>query len=254
METTGTACLSSQIGCSLNCSFCHTGTQKFLGNLDYSDIIAQVLLVKKEIGDFSNPKRALTNIVFMGQGEPLYNFKNVKKAISFLQHQMGYAPWRSTISTSGVVPLIPSISKEIGASIAISLHAVNDTLRDQLVPLNKQFPIKELMSSCKEYLKYSGTQNSRITFEYVMLRSVNDSLADAKQLIRLLNGFPAHVNLIPFNQWPGTSFECSTTTAIENFQNMLKSYFPTHVRMARGQDILAACGQLKSSMESKSFR
>jgi 23S rRNA (adenine2503-C2)-methyltransferase len=255
----GTLCVSSQVGCSLRCSFCHTGTQKFARNLDSTEIISQIVHAVKEVNDFprkARKPRNLTNIVFMGQGEPLYNFRNVAKAIQFVNDAFGFSSWRTTISTSGVVPLIPAVASELGASLAISLHAVSNDLRDEIVPLNKQYPIELLMKACNEYLSAFGDrplQQQRITFEYVMLNGVNDSEKEAKELARLVKSSKPHVNLIPFNPWPGTTYTCSSMNRIHRFQRILQDLgIPCHIRRARGQDIMAACGQLKSSSESKS--
>jgi 23S rRNA (adenine2503-C2)-methyltransferase len=252
----GTLCVSSQVGCSLKCSFCHTGTQKFQRNLTFSEIIAQVMHTMSELGDFKpgNPRK-LTNIVFMGQGEPLYNYKNVSKAVKFINETFKYAPHRTTISTSGLVPLMGVLGSELGANLAVSLHAVNDELRDVLVPLNKQYNIKKVLVGCRDYaksLEKNSFRRRRITFEYVMLKSVNDSDIEAKELVRLLKGIDSHVNLIPFNVWPGTIYETSEMDQILNFQKILyDGGIRTHIRMARGADIMAACGQLKSLEDSK---
>ena len=222
VATVGTLCVSSQAGCSLKCSFCHTGTQKFLGNLHFSSIIAQWMRCMHTVGDLPihSGKRNLTNVVFMGQGEPLYNFKNVSAAVLFMNETFGWAPWRTTISTSGVVPLMGAVSKDLKACLAVSLHAVTNNLRDELVPLNKMYDISQVLLGCKDYLRGLDdpkNQNYRITFEYVMLDSVNDSLIEAKQLVRLLRGLSAHVNLIPFNPWPGSRFQSSSMKKIEVF-------------------------------------
>ncbi|KAI8909701.1 putative Fe-S containing enzyme, partial [Gorgonomyces haynaldii] len=243
----GTVCVSSQFGCSLNCSFCHTGTQKFQGNLTFQEIVGQIMHCMRSLGDLpSTGKRNVTNVVFMGQGEPLYNFKNVSQAILFVNQTFGLAPWRTTVSTSGVVPLMGKIGSELKASLAVSLHAVTNNLRDELVPLNKMYPIEELMKGCKDYLQAVQSKPlQRITFEYVMLDSVNDSVAEARQLCRLLHGVPAHVNLIPFNPWKGSKYSSSSKTTILKFQKTVESKgIKCHIRTARGQDIMAACGQL----------
>lgn len=217
-------------------------------------------------GDFPNPivsktKRRITNIVYMGkininpgQGEPLYNFKNVSKAVKFINEVFGLAPWRTTISTSGLVPLMPKISSDLKAALAVSLHAVTDDLRDQLVPLNKQYPIKELFKGVEDYMRGINYPNQqyRITFEYVMLKGVNDSISEARMLCKLLKNLPAHVNLIPFNPWPKSTFQSSSVTAIRKFKDIItEAKIPCHIRTPRGQDIFAACGQLKSMAESK---
>ncbi|KAI8894133.1 ribosomal RNA large subunit methyltransferase N [Globomyces pollinis-pini] len=256
----GSLCVSSQVGCSLACKFCHTGTQKFQKNLNSSEIVAQILFGMRQVGDLPKPihqRRALTNVVFMGQGEPLYNFKNVSKAIKFINTQYNWSPWRTTISTSGLVPLMGKIGSELSASLAVSLHAVTNELRDSIVPINKQYPIEELMKGCQNYLEAiqsKPSQQRRITFEYVMLEGVNDSLLEAKELVRLMRHYkiPAHFNLIPFNTWPGTIYKSTCLSQIKKFQNVIKqSEFPCHIRVSRGLDIMAACGQLKSLNDSK---
>lgn len=252
-ETVGTVCVSSQIGCSLKCSFCHTGTQKLLRNLESSEIIAQIM----QSMDFplKEKKRNVTNIVFMGQGEPLLNFRKVAAAVQFFNSTFKYAPFRTTISTSGVVPLMRAVGNELGASLAVSLHAVNDQLRDELVPLNKQYNIQQVLDGCQQYIdgikdRYSAQK--RITFEYVMLEGINDGLSDARELKRLLSRLPSHVNLIPFNPWPGSNYKSSSMKTILEFQKVIKnSGIPSHIRLSRGQDIYAACGQLASSFERK---
>jgi 23S rRNA (adenine2503-C2)-methyltransferase len=244
----GTLCVSSQVGCSLACKFCHTGTQKFMGNLTSSEIIAQVMTAMKTVGDLPlDPlrRKTMTNIVFMGQGEPLYNYRNVSAAVKFVNSTYGLAPWRTTISTSGLVPLMPKIASELNAGLAVSLHACNDELRDELVPINKQYPIAELMKGVDGYMKGlvigSLKQHYRITFEYVMLDGVNDTSADARELGRLLNGLPAHVNLIPFNPWPNSPYKCSSAGRIKSFSEIILSCrIPCTIRTPRGKDILAA--------------
>jgi 23S rRNA (adenine2503-C2)-methyltransferase len=258
----GTLCVSSQVGCTLTCAFCHTGTQRLVRNLTAAEIIGQILVARGRIGDFpgSAPpadgqvpidgSRYISNIVFMGMGEPLYNFENVRDAISVLSDGEGLALSRRriTVSTAGVVPRLADLGHETGAMLAISLHAVRDELRDRLVPLNRKYPIRELLDACRAY---PGASNARrITFEYVMLKDVNDSPADARELVRLLKGIPAKINLIPFNPWPGTSFECSNEERIERFsQIVFDAGYASPVRTPRGRDILAACGQLKSETE-----
>jgi 23S rRNA (adenine2503-C2)-methyltransferase len=255
----GTLCVSSQVGCTLTCAFCHTGTQKLVRNLTASEIIAQILVARAAIGDFpglppptdgqvpTDGSRYISNIVFMGMGEPLYNYENVRDAIAVLADGDGLSLSRRriTVSTAGVVPRLPELGRETGAMLAISLHAVRDELRDKLVPLNRKYPIRELLDACRAY---PGASNARrITFEYVMLRDVNDSPADARELVRLLKGIPAKINLIPFNPWPGTRFECSSPERIAQFsQIVFDSGYASPVRTPRGRDILAACGQLKS--------
>jgi len=257
----GTLCISSQVGCTLTCTFCHTGTQKLVRNLTAEEILSQLLLARDRLGDF--PKRdtpqgaivpsegrKISNIVMMGMGEPLYNFDNVKKALLIAMDNEGLSLSRRrvTLSTSGVVPEIYRTGEEIGVMLAISLHAVRDELRDELVPINKKYPIAELMQACREYRGLSNAR--RITFEYVMLKGVNDSLQDARDLVRLLKGIPAKINLIPFNPWPGSQYECSDWEQIEIFADFVnQAGYASPIRTPRGRDILAACGQLKSQSE-----
>ena len=262
-EDRGTLCISSQVGCTLTCTFCHTGTQKLVRNLTAGEIAGQVMLARDRIKDWpadleSNPQppssgRYITNVVLMGMGEPLYNFDNVKGAIEIISDGEGLtlSKRRITLSTSGVVPEIVRAGDEIGSSLAISLHGTTDEIRNQLVPLNKKYPIAELLEACRNY---PGSSNARrITFEYVMLKGVNDSVADAKRLVQLLKGIPAKVNLIPFNPWPGTKYECSDWDTIEVFAEVLNNAgYASPVRTPRGRDIMAACGQLKS--ESQKIR
>ncbi len=263
----GTLCISSQVGCTLNCSFCHTGTQRLVRNLHASEIVAQVMIARDRLGEWPGMTRAegtaseadaprlVTNLVFMGMGEPLYNFDGVKDAIATISDDQGISigKRRITVSTSGVVPEIEHLGNDVGAMLAISLHATNDKLRDELVPLNKKYPIKELLDACRTY---PGASNSRrITFEYVMLKGVNDSPAEAKELVRLLKGIPAKINLIPFNPWPGTQYECSDWETIEKFSDIVfNAGYASPVRTPRGRDILAACGQLKSETQKLSAR
>lgn len=248
----GTLCVSSQIGCTLTCKFCHTGSQTLVRNLTPAEIVGQVMLARDIFNEWSSPNenRHISNIVMMGMGEPLYNYDNVKKALLIIMDNEGISLSRRriTLSTSGVVPLIKKCGEEIGVNLAISLHAVRDDIRDILVPINKKYPIKYLIEACRQY---PGASNARrITFEYVMLKDVNDSKADAKALVHLIRGLPAKINLIPFNPWPGTEFECSSNQKIKDFAEIIqKAGYSSPVRMPRGQDILAACGQLKS--ESK---
>jgi len=245
----GTLCVSSQIGCTLNCRFCHTGTQKLVRNLTPDEIVGQLLVARDSLGDWPStaPGRKVTNVVMMGMGEPLYNFDNVKAALAIVTDGDGLAlsKRRVTLSTAGVVPMIPRAGAEIGSGLAISLHAVKDELRDVIVPINKKYPIKELMAAVRAY---PGASNSRrITFEYVMLKGVNDSLAEARELVRLVAGIPAKINLIPFNPWPGAPYECSDWAQIEKFAEIVnKAGYASPVRTPRGRDIMAACGQLKS--------
>jgi 23S rRNA (adenine2503-C2)-methyltransferase len=245
----GTLCVSSQVGCTLNCRFCHTGTQKLVRNLTSDEIIGQLLVARDALGDWPStaPGRKVTNVVMMGMGEPLYNFDNVKAALAIVTDGDGLAlsKRRVTLSTAGVVPMIEKAGAEIGSGLAISLHAVRDELRDVIVPINKKYPIKELLAVCRSY---PGASNSRrITFEYVMLKDVNDTLADARELVRLLAGIPAKINLIPFNPWPGAPYECSDWGQIEKFAEIVnRAGYASPVRTPRGRDIMAACGQLKS--------
>ena len=264
----GALCVSSQVGCTLTCRFCHTGTQRLVRNLEASEIVAQVMLARDALGEWAKsdkeaaaqkngrpgsnmdiaPARLLSNIVMMGMGEPLYNYENVAKALRVIMHSDGIAigKRRITLSTSGVVPMIRRCGAELDVNLAISLHAVTDELRDQIVPLNRKYPIAELLQACREYPGLSNTR--RITFEYIMLKGINDSLADAKQLVRLLRGIPAKINLIPFNPWPGSAFECSDWGVIEKFSAVVnEAGYASPIRTPRGRDIMAACGQLKSA-------
>jgi 23S rRNA (adenine2503-C2)-methyltransferase len=256
----GTLCVSSQVGCTLNCSFCHTGTQRLVRNLTAGEIVGQIMVARDRLNDWAdretmNGNRLITNIVMMGMGEPLYNFDAVRDALLIVSDNegIGISRRRITLSTSGVVPNIVRAGEEIGAMLAISLHAVRDELRNELVPLNRKYPIAELLEACRNY---PGASNARrITFEYVMLKGVNDSLEDAKQLVKLLNGIPAKINLIPFNPWPGTRYECSDWDQIERFSEYIfNAGYSSPVRTPRGRDILAACGQLKSETEKLSAR
>jgi 23S rRNA (adenine2503-C2)-methyltransferase len=258
----GTLCVSSQVGCTLTCSFCHTGTQHLVRNLTTQEIIAQAVVGRDRIGDFPGLKapengllpaegsRFVSNIVFMGMGEPLYNFDHVRDAVSVLADGEGLSlsKRRITVSTAGVVPQIGPLGAEAGAMLAISLHAVRDELRDKLVPLNRKYPLKVLLDACKAY---PGASNARrITFEYVMLKGINDTPAEARELVRLLKGIPAKINLIPFNPWPGAPYECSDWERIEKFSDIVfNAGYASPVRTPRGRDILAACGQLKSETE-----
>ena len=256
----GTLCVSSQVGCTLNCSFCHTGTQRLVRNLTAGEIVGQVMVARDRLGDWAdrttpNGGRLVTNIVMMGMGEPLYNFDAVRDALLVVSDGdgIGISRRRITLSTSGVVPNIARTGAEIGVSLAISLHAVRDELRDELVPLNRKYPIGELLEACRNY---PGVSNARrITFEYVMLKGVNDSLDDARLLVKLLKGIPAKINLIPFNPWPGSHYECSDWDQIEKFSEyVFNAGYSSPVRTPRGRDILAACGQLKSETEKLSAR
>ena len=249
-EDRGTLCISSQVGCTLNCSFCHTGTQKLVRNLSSSELVGQILIAFDELSAWPSAQigRPLTNIVLMGMGEPLYNLDNVIKALKIIMDNEGISisKRRITLSTSGIVPEFYRCGLETDVNLAISLHAVTDDVRDILVPINKRYPIKELLNACREY---PGVSNSRrITFEYVMLKGINDSSSDARALIKLMEGIPAKINLIPFNPWPGSPYECSEKKQIEEFAKIvLKAGYPSPVRTPRGDDILAACGQLKSA-------
>ncbi|MEM9734950.1 MAG: 23S rRNA (adenine(2503)-C(2))-methyltransferase RlmN [Pseudomonadota bacterium] len=257
----GTLCISSQVGCTLTCTFCHTGTQKLVRNLTAEEILMQLIVARDRLGDFPDKQaegngfvpegdRKVTNIVMMGMGEPLYNFEHVKKALLIASNGEGLSlsKRRITLSTSGVVPGIVRTGEEIGCMLAISLHAVRDDLRDEIVPINKKYPIADLLHACRTYPGVSNAK--RITFEYVMLKGVNDSLADAKELVRLLKGIPAKINLIPFNPWPGSAYECSDWAQIKKFADFVNANgYASPIRTPRGRDILAACGQLKSESE-----
>ena len=258
-EDRGTLCISSQVGCTLTCTFCHTGTQRLVRNLEIEEIVGQILLARDRIGVWPGAKpagdtsmlptteRKITNIVLMGMGEPLYNFENVKEAMEVAANGEGLSVSRRriTLSTSGVVPEIERWGEESGTMLAISLHAVRDELRDELVPINRKYPIAKLLEACRNYPGVSNPR--RITFEYVMLKGVNDTLADARALVKLLAGIPAKINLIPFNPWPGSRYECSDWATIERFAEVVnKAGYASPVRTPRGRDILAACGQLKS--------
>lgn len=262
----GTLCVSSQVGCTLNCTFCHTGTQRLVRNLTAGEIVGQVMAARDRLGDWPggtrpsdgvipSGERCITNIVMMGMGEPLYNFDAVRDALLIIADGDGIAISRRriTLSTSGVVPLIARAGAEIGCMLAVSLHAIRDDLRNELVPLNRKYPIAELLDACRNY---PGASNAkRITFEYVMLKGINDSVGDAKALVRLLKGIPAKINLIPFNPWPGSRYECSDWEQIETFsQVVFDAGYASPVRTPRGRDILAACGQLKSASEKLSAR
>jgi len=255
----GTLCISSQVGCTLNCTFCHTGTQRLVRNLAAQEIVGQIMLARDRIGDWPGAEppgdgrllpasdRKITNIVLMGMGEPLYNFDNVKGAMEVAAdgEALSISKRRITLSTSGVVPEIARWGAETGTMLAISLHAVRDDLRDELVPINRKYPIAELLDACRNYPALSNAR--RITFEYVMLKGVNDTLAEARELVRLLAGIPAKINLIPFNAWPGAPYECSDWDQIERFAEVVnRAGYASPVRTPRGRDIYAACGQLKS--------
>ncbi|WP_374380074.1 23S rRNA (adenine(2503)-C(2))-methyltransferase RlmN [Dongia sp.] len=248
-EDRGTLCVSSQVGCTLTCKFCHTGTQRLVRNLTANEIVGQVMMARDHLGEWPSPQdgRLLSNIVMMGMGEPLYNFDQVAKALKIVMDGEGIAisKRRITLSTAGVVPLIERCGNELGVNLAVSLHAVNDELRNEIVPINKKYPIKELMKALENYPGLSNAR--RITFEYVMLKGVNDSPADARALVKLISKVPAKVNLIPFNPWPGAPFERSTPGAIRDFSDIIfDAGYSSPVRTPRGEDIMAACGQLKS--------
>ena len=257
----GTLCVSSQVGCTLTCTFCHTGTQRLVRNLSAGEIVGQILHARQKLGDFPDAQtpvgaivpgtgRLVSNIVMMGMGEPLYNFDNVSQALLIASDGEGLSlsKRRITLSTSGVVPMIERAGAEIGCMLAISLHAVRDDLRNELVPINKKWPLADLLAACRAYPGLSNAK--RITFEYVMLKGVNDSLAEAKELVRLLKGIPAKINLIPFNPWPGSPYECSGWETIERFADVVnRAGYASPIRTPRGRDIFAACGQLKSASE-----
>jgi 23S rRNA (adenine2503-C2)-methyltransferase len=269
----GTLCISSQVGCTLNCPFCHTGTQRLVRNLTAGEIVGQLVIARDRLGDWTptispqpsgeaaeataqqRDKRLVSNVVLMGMGEPLYNFEAVRDAINVVADGEGLtlSKRRITLSTSGVVPNIARAGSEIGVMLAVSLHAVTDELRDELVPLNRKYPLRELLDACRNYPGLSNAR--RITFEYVMLKGINDSVADARALVRLVAGIPAKINLIPFNPWPGTKYECSDWDQIEKFSEIVfNAGYASPVRTPRGRDILAACGQLKSATEKLSAR
>ena len=255
-EDRGTLCISSQVGCTLTCSFCHTGTQKLVRNLTTAEIIGQVLVARDDLGEWpeqgapKNETRLLSNIVLMGMGEPLYNFDNVRDAMKIAMDPEGISLSRRriTLSTSGVVPEIAKTAQEIGCQLAISFHATTDEVRDKLVPINKKWNIAELLDALRTYPKVSNSE--RITFEYVMLKDVNDSNEDARRLVKLIKGIPAKINLIPFNEWPGSPYERSDWARIEAFADIIyKAGYASPIRTPRGEDIMAACGQLKSATE-----
>ncbi len=262
--TRGTLCISSQVGCTLSCTFCHTGTQKLVRNLTAGEIVGQIMLARDRIGDWAGAEaddptglpeaeRKITNIVLMGMGEPLYNFEHVRDAMGIASASDGlsFSKRRITLSTSGVVPEIPRWGAEANTMLAISLHAVRDELRDELVPINRKWPIADLLEACRQYPSLSNAK--RITFEYVMLKDVNDTVSDAKELVRLLKGIPAKINLIPFNSWPGAPYECSDWGRIETFAEVVnRAGYASPVRSPRGRDIMAACGQLKSESVKRS--
>jgi len=254
VSKTGALCVSSQVGCTLTCKFCHTGTQRLVRNLTAQEIVLQVIAARDDLGEWptTQENRKLTNIVFMGMGEPLYNTEQVGDSLDIIcdPEGLGIGRRRITVSTSGVVPEIGPMGARTSAMLAISLHAANDELREQIMPINRKYPLKDLMQACRDY---PGVSNSRrITFEYVMLKGVNDQPWHAKQLIKLLKGIPAKVNLIPFNPWPGSDYECSDWDTIETFADIVnRAGYASPIRTPRGRDILAACGQLKSESEKK---
>ena len=253
-EDRGAVCISTQVGCTLSCRFCHTGTQKLVRNLGAAEIVGQFMAARDSYGEWPSPKdgapRLLSNIVVMGMGEPLYNYENVAKALKIvMDHEgIGLSRRRITLSTSGVVPMMDRCGAELGVGLAVSLHAVTNELRDEIVPLNRKYPIEDLLAACR---RYPGASNARrITFEYVMLRGVNDSEAEARELVRLIRGIPAKVNLIPFNPWPGSPYRTSTSEAIQRFAQIVNDAgYASPIRRPRGRDILAACGQLKTESE-----
>tara|TARA_B100000678_G_scaffold135730_1_gene113455 strand:- start:2847 stop:4034 length:1188 start_codon:yes stop_codon:yes gene_type:complete len=257
-ENRGTLCISSQVGCTLTCSFCHTGTQRLVRNLTSSEIVGQILAARDDLGEWPNqgvPKtepRMLSNIVLMGMGEPLYNFNNVRDAMKIAMDPEGIALSRRriTLSTSGVVPEIAKTAEEIGCQLAISFHATTDEIRDKLVPINKKWNISKLLETLKNYPKVSNSE--RITFEYVMLKDINDTDEDAHRLVKLIKGIPAKINLIPFNEWPGSPFERSDWKQIKSFAEIVyRAGYASPIRTPRGEDIMAACGQLKSATEKE---
>ncbi len=252
-ENRGALCISSQVGCTLTCSFCHTGTQQLVRNLTPHDIVVQIMIARDDLGEWPSPTdgtRLISNIVLMGMGEPLYNYENVRDAMAIVMDGDGISLSRRrvTLSTSGVVPMIARAGEEMEVNLAISLHATRDEVRNKLVPLNKKYPIAEILDACRTY---PGLKNSRrITFEYVMLKGINDSDAEASELLKLIAGIPAKVNLIPFNPWPGSPYECSDWERIEGFAEIVnRAGYASPVRTPRGRDIMAACGQLKSASE-----
>ncbi|EPX87076.1 23S rRNA (adenine(2503)-C(2))-methyltransferase RlmN [Salipiger mucosus] len=257
-EGRGTLCISSQVGCTLTCSFCHTGTQKLVRNLTAGEIVGQVMLARDDLGEWPEPgtgtgeggPRLLSNVVLMGMGEPLYNFDNVRDAMKIVMDGEGIALSRRriTLSTSGIVPEIARCAEEIGCLMAVSFHATTDEVRNKLVPINKRWNIETLLDALREYPRLSNSE--RITFEYVMLKDVNDSDADARRLVKLISGIPAKINLIPFNEWPGAPYERSDWDRIEAFADIVyKAGYASPIRTPRGEDIMAACGQLKSATE-----
>ena len=256
-EDRGALCMSAQVGCTLTCRFCYTGTQRLVRNLEAREIISQFLVARDSYGEWPSPQdgRMISNIVMMGMGEPLFNYDNVAKAIRIAMDPEGLSISRRriTLSTAGVAPLIERCGKELGVGLAISLHAVTDELRNELMPINRKYPLAELLDACRRYPSASNAR--RITFEYVMLKGINDSLVDAKALVRLIAGIPAKINLIPFNAWPGAPYECSTTKTMCRFAEILnEAGYSAPIRSPRGRDIMAACGQLKSNSKRAQHR
>ena len=248
-EERGTLCISSQVGCTLTCKFCHTGTQRLVRNLSSSEIVGQVMLAMDQLKDWpsASENRLLTSIVLMGMGEPLFNYDNVKKAIEIIMDHSGISLSRRriTLSTSGIVPEIKKCGDDLGVNLAISLHATNDNLRNELVPINKKYDIKQLLDAVRSYARISNSR--RVTWEYVMLKGVNDTAQDAKNLVKLIKGIPSKINLIPFNEWPCSPYECSEEDSINNFAKIImKAGYASPIRTPRGRDVMAACGQLKS--------
>ena len=251
----GTLCVSSQVGCTLNCTFCHTGTQKLVRNLTAQEIVAQVVVAKDYLKEWNPEPRQITNIVMMGMGEPLYNFENVRDGIITMADDAGLSisKRRITLSTSGIVPMIKSAGEEIGSMLAISLHATQNDLRNEIVPINKKYPIEELLDACKNYPSLSNSK--RITFEYVMLKGINDSLSEARDLVKLISGIPAKINLIPFNTFDGSDYLKPSGNRVKRFQKYLQEKgYVTTIRSTRGDDIMAACGQLVGQVNDKTRR
>jgi len=252
-EERGAVCISSQVGCTLTCKFCHTGTQLLVRNLTSAEIVGQFMVARDAYGEWPTPDdttRRLSNIVMMGMGEPLYNFDNVAAALKIIMdgEGIGISRRRITLSTSGVVPMMKRCGEELNVNLAISLHAVTDDVRNQIMPINKKYPLAELMQACRDY---PGASNARrITFEYIMLKGINDSLADARQLLRMVKGMPAKFNLIPFNKWPGSDYDCPDLKTIRAFSDVLQDAgYSAPIRKSRGEDIMAACGQLRSDSQ-----
>ena len=248
-EERGTLCISSQVGCTLTCKFCHTGTQRLVRNLSSSEIVGQVMLAMDQLKDWpsASENRLLTSIVLMGMGEPLFNYENVRKALEIIMDHSGISLSRRriTLSTSGIVPEIKKCGDDLGVNLAISLHATNDNLRNELVPINKKYDIKQLLDAVRSYARISNSR--RVTWEYVMLKGVNDTAEDAKNLVKLIKGIPSKINLIPFNEWPCSPYECSEEDSINSFAKIImKAGYASPIRTPRGRDVMAACGQLKS--------